>query len=141
MAMNRSQRRAAKKFRMGMCINCGHVATLQPGQSIMCSAECVAQWGDLHDQLGDEKEALNALGLFATRWPKVSTDDFKQIVAISQRMEAKYPDVWPFEIEYHSDKGCWHYGRKGRKGDELKRVFKREEVEEVLRRWPSLATH
>jgi hypothetical protein len=117
MTMNRAQRRAAKKLpRLGMCINCGHIAPT-PGRPsnipFVCSLECGKQFSDLYDQLGDEKEILNEVGSFVTKWPDVSTDDFMHIVAISQRMEAKYPTVWPFLIEYHSDKGCWHYERKG----------------------------
>jgi hypothetical protein len=123
-----------------MCINCGQFGPRQPNESIMCSLECVEQWGDLHDQLSDEKEALDAIARFVTRWPKVSKDDFLHIVGISQRMEAKYADVWPFLIEYHSNKGCWHYERKGTRGSEL-RTWKREEIEELLKRWPSLEMH
>jgi hypothetical protein len=79
---------------------------------MICSFECEQQWNALCDRF-DNEEALNQIGLFAARWPNASLDEFKHIVELSQRMDAKYPGVWPFAIEYHSDKGCWHYARKG----------------------------
>ena len=121
--MNRSERRRAKKLpRLGMCINCGYLAPT-PGRpsnaAIICSSECEKQWKDLDDQLGDDDKALAALVRFTAKWPEASKDDFMHIVAISQRMEAKYPTVWPFLIEYHSDKGCWIYTRKDRKAEHV----------------------
>jgi hypothetical protein len=114
--MNRAQRRASKKLpRLGMCLNCGQIKPT-PGRpphiAMICSFECEHQWNDLCDRLDDD-EGLHEIGLFVARWPDVSTDEFKHIVTISQHMDTKYPGVWPFAIEYHSDKGCWHYARKG----------------------------
>jgi hypothetical protein len=115
--MTKAQRQAAKP-RVGMCINCGDLVNCNPkttdNELLICSRECLAQFRDFTSQLDDEGNiAVSEIGDFTSKWPNVSTDDFMHIVAISQRMEAKYPTVWPFLIEYHSDKGCWHYARKG----------------------------
>ena len=82
----------------------------------MCSSECQEQWEALCDQIEDDDEsdkALYELGKFATKWPDATLGEFKHLVATSQRMAALYPTVWPFLIEYHEGKGCWHYARKG----------------------------
>ena len=122
--MNRAQRRAAKKLpRLGMCINCGHI-TPTPDRprdvGMMCSLECEAQWKGLCDRLlvgtepgNEEDNALYELGSFTAKWPDATLDDFKHLVATSQRMAAKHPTLWPFLIEYHEGKGCWHFARKG----------------------------
>jgi hypothetical protein len=102
-----------------MCINCGHIspAPNRPANvGLMCSDECEDQWNALVDQIKDDDQAdfaLYQIGSFATKWPDVTTTEFLRIVEVSQRMAAKYPTVWPFIIEYHADKGCWHFERKG----------------------------
>jgi hypothetical protein len=106
-----------------MCINCGFIGQA-PGRpsdvGMMCSLDCEAQWNALCDTLllntepdSEEDQALYELGKFATKWPDATLDEFKHLVATSQRMAALYPTVWPFLIEYHEGKGCWHYARKG----------------------------
>jgi hypothetical protein len=101
-----------------MCINCGFIAPAPshpPNVGCLCSQECQDQWEALCSQIEDDDEAdkaLYELGKFAIKWPNATLDEFKHLVATSQRMAAKYPTVWPFWIEYHEDNGCWHYARK-----------------------------
>jgi hypothetical protein len=97
-----------------MCINCGHISPTPDRPSdlaMMCSVECGEQWEALYDHFPEE--ALNEIGSFTARWPDVTTMEFLRIVEVSQDMDAKYPGAWPFQIEYHEGRGCWHYARKG----------------------------
>jgi hypothetical protein len=84
---------------------------------MMCSTDCAEQWEALCNTLiteadCEEDRALYELGKFTAKWPDATLDDFKHLCATSARMSAKHGGAWPFLIEYHEGKGCWHFARK-----------------------------